>query len=143
MKFKTNIVLIFVVTLLLGIYVLQYGTYCLWESRDLLIPEYVEKDAHGMSRLVGYTFIFLLGVLLSTLSFLIYSFRNIRDTQSQNSIALGLLVMNIVVCATCIYLQIFYWGGGWGRLYIGGFFIAACLSAVGRFVRPRSVQNEA
>ena len=145
MKFKTNIVLIFGVTLLLGIYALQYGVYCLWVYRDLAIREATEKDAYGMSRLVGYTFVFLLGVVLSSLSLLIYSVRNVTDTQSQNSIGLCLLLMNILACAACVYLETTYWGwdSGWGRLYIGTLFVLAGLSAVGRVAKSRVPQEEA
>jgi len=145
MKFKTNIVLLSGGTLLLGIYALQYGVYCLWDYRDLVIPKAIEKDAHGMSRIVGYTFVFLLGVVLSALSFLIYSVRNVSDTQSQDSIGLCLLLMNSLACAACVYLQTTYWGwdSGWGRLYIGTFFVLAGLSAVGRFAKSRVPQEEA
>jgi len=144
MKFKTNIVLIFGVTLFLGIYALQYGVYCLWGYRDLAILEAVEKDAYGMSRIVGYTFVFLLGVVLSALSLFIFSVRHVSDAQSQNSIGLSLLLMNLVAGAACVYLQITYWGdSGWGRLYIGTFLALAGLSAFGRFAKSRVPQKEA
>ena len=137
MKFSLLIKVIAAVTIIFGIYLLHYGAFCLWQYQDLLIPEVVEKDAHGMSRLVGYTFILLLGVVVLGLGSVLFMLRNLADGAVQKSVSSGLLIAFALAFLMSLYLQIVYWEAGWGRLYVGVFLLLALASGYFRFIRQR------
>ena len=125
MKFNLLIRIVSLVTILLGIYLLCYGAFGLWQYQAALIPEAVEKDSHGMSRLVGYTFILMLGVLVLGLGVFSFLLRRITDVALQTSVSLGLFVAYCLAFLMSLFLQLVYWETGWGRLYVAVFLFLA------------------
>ena len=138
MNFSYLIKIISAVTIIFGIYLLCYGAFCLWQYQGVLIPEAVEKDAHGMSRLVGYTFILMLGIAVSAFGLFVFMIRNVMDSFVQNSILSGLFVAYALTFLSALYLQIYYWGIAWGRLYVAAFLFLAFMSGYFRFFGRRA-----
>ena len=132
MKFSSIIMLLF------GVYLLQYGSYCLWGYRELLITEVVEKDANGMSRLVGFTFILMMGGLVFGLGLIIWLSRNVVDVESQQSMTLGLFATNVIAFSLSFIQQIVYWDSGWGKLYVTIFLALSLMFGYFRFIKSHT-----
>ena len=135
--FRLAMTLATIVLILFAVYLLSYGTYVLWDYHRLAIPEAMERDAHGMSRLVGYTFILLLGVMSFGLGLLAWFSKDIADPQSQQVLTLSLFTINGLAFLLSLFCQIHYWESKWGRLYVATFFVVMVIFAYVRLIERR------
>lgn len=119
-----------------GAYLLFYGSYCLWQYHVAFIPEAAEQDAHGMSRLVGYSFVLMLGVMVSGVGVMTWLARDVVDAEARQSITLGLFVLNAAAALCSLALEVTLWDTEWGKLHAAAFLLPA--AAFGCYRLPRA-----
>ena len=123
------------ILIIFAVYLLSYGSYVLWDYHRIVIPEATDRDAHGMSRLVGYTFILLLGIMSLGLGFLALLCKDIIDPRAQQKIASGLFTVSGLSFSLSLFCQIQYWASNWGQLYLGTFALVTIIFGYVRFIR--------
>jgi hypothetical protein len=89
MRYRSLTTIAAAIMLLFEIYLLWYGSHFLWNYTVLHIPEIEERDSGGMSILVGYTFIIMLGMMVFGSGLLIWFTRTITNVEAQRAVALG------------------------------------------------------
>ena len=134
MTFRRVAVLLALILVIFGLYLLQNATYVLWDARGLSFAELVERDAHGMSNLIGYTFMLMFGLMVLGLGLISWSCRHVLDLKSQKAISLTYFILGIGATSLAIFGQRVYWQSGWGRLYIIFFLLMTLLSGYFRFL---------
>lgn len=120
---------------LFGIYLLSYSAYVLWEYHVVVIREALERDSHGMSRVVGYTFVFLLGAMSFGVGVVAWCSKEITDTKARHALTLGLFVLSLCGFLVSLFLQIHYWETRWGKLYLATFIAVGIILGYKRFIR--------
>src|SRR6266705_1799900 len=116
MTFRRLTVLLSVILVLFGLYLSQFAIYVLWDYRGLQIQEATEQDASGMSRLAGYSFMLMFGVVVLFLGLVFFSCRDVLDLRSQRAISTTYFIFGLLASSVSVYLQFSYWQSGWGRL---------------------------
>jgi len=134
MTFRRVAVLIALVLFIFGLYLLQYVAYVLRESRGLYFQEGIARDVHGMSQLIGYTFMLMFGLMVLGLGLISWSCRHVPDLKSQKAISLAYFILGIGATSLAIFGQRVYWQSGWGQLYIVFFLLMTLLSGYFRFL---------
>lgn len=106
------------VTLIFASYLIAYGGYALWELHLLQLPEAFERDAHGMSRVVGYSFIVMVGTIVLGIGLVAWLVRSTREEASRKAITVGFLSLNSLTLIVSFIIERFYWRTNWGKLYV-------------------------
>ena|SRR5260370_34267292 len=135
MTFRLVTMIAAIILIVFAVYLLWYGAYVLWDYHRLVIPEAIDRDAHGMSRLAGYTFILLLGAMCFGLGLLTWFCKDIIDPQAQQALILGLFTVNGLAFLLSLFCQIQYWASKWGQLYVATFLLVTVVFGYVRFIR--------
>ena len=135
MTFRLGMTIAAFISVLLGLYLLVYSGYVLWEYQVVFIREAGERDAHGMSRLVGYTFMLVLGVLSLGLGTITWVCREIVDTKAQGLLTFGLFNTTGLGFVAMLVSQITYWETKWGQLYAATFLLLTLVFGYLRFIK--------
>jgi hypothetical protein len=140
MKFAATIMAIF------GVDLIQDAAYCIWSYSVETIPSIMDKDAHGMSAFVGYTFVLLLGVVMLGLSILTWFVRKAANYELQRALTLGFFILSSSAFITTLIQQITFWHAQWGELYMTLFLLLSLLFGYCRFIalrvyKPQSNDN--
>lgn len=114
---------------LFGTYLLWYGTATLSEYVAVPIREAADPDSHGMSVMVGYTMIRLVGALVLGLALPAWLARGLAEPRARRAVALGLLCPSLLGFAASFIQQGLYWGTAWGRLYVAAFLLLSAIFA--------------
>ena len=109
MTFRRAISVTALILGLFGIYLLSYSIYVLWDYRIVGIREAFDRDSHGMSLVVGYTFILFLGTIAFGLGVVAWFSRQITEPKAQDALTLVLFVLCLCGFLVSLYLQINYW----------------------------------
>ena len=120
---------------LFGIYLFAYSTYVLWDYHTVEIRETFDRDSHGMSLVIGYTFIFFLGTVTFGLGIVAWFSRQVTESKAQDALTLGLFLSCLCGLLVSLYLQIKYWQTNWGRFYIAIFVTLVLILGYKRFLR--------
>jgi len=138
MAFNRLMVFASVVTIVFASYLLVYGGYALWEYHRLGLSEAIERDAHGMSRTVGYSFIVMLGTMILGIGVIAWLTRNIREDTARKSITVGFTILNSLALIISLVLMKAHWRSSWGNFYVLVFAILAVAFAHHSLVSRRA-----
>ena len=82
MKYRSVMSVGAVAAFLFGIYLLWYGTAVLSMYEAVSIKEAAAQDSHGMSLLVGYTHVRMIGTLVLGLGLLTWVIKGVSDPRA-------------------------------------------------------------
>ena len=116
MTFRRAMSVTALILALFGIYLFSYSTYVLWGYHTFEIREAFDRDSHGMSLVIGYTFIFFLGTVTFGLGIVAWFSRQITEPKAQDALTLGLFLSCLCGFLVSLYLQIKYWANELGQI---------------------------